>query len=64
MEWYALTRAVILGNLTKLNRLVNDIDISSRDSINTVLNDFTTVFRDVTDPLFKKDYTYKDTSKF
>ena len=43
---------------------MTNIDVSSRESINTVLNEFTTVFRNVADPLFMKKYEYKQKRTF
>lgn len=57
-------RSGIIGKLTELNNLVNNIDINNRDSINTVLNNFTSVIRNVADPLFMKTYDYKEKNTF
>ena len=45
-------RAGLIGNLSAFNLLTSDINISSKESINKVLTDFTNIVRSVPDPLF------------
>ena len=49
-------RAEIISNLPVFNRIVQSIDVSCRQSINTALDDFTSRMREIADPLFAKTY--------
>ena len=57
-------RAGLIGKLPAFNLLTNDINISSKGSINNVITDFTNIVRSVTDPQFSKHVSQKENSYF
>ena len=57
-------RSGIISNLPMFNTIVEDLDCTSCDSINSALNKFTDVIRHVADPLFSKEYLITKTPTF
>ena len=57
-------RAGLISKLPVLNNLTTNIDYSNRDSVNHVINDFTQIIRDVSDPLFSKRFIHKNNIAF
>ena len=53
-------RTGLIGKLPDFNLLTSDINISSKESINKVLTDFTNIVRSVTDPLFSTHISQKE----
>ena len=59
---FCLCTKQIEGHL--LNDLTSDIDLSERSSINTLVNDFTNIIRNVADPLFERNIKTNHSSSF
>jgi len=43
---------------------VSDVNTLQQENINTLLSDFTSIIRSVSDPLFEKNYNVKQNSSF
>ena len=52
-------RAGLIGKLPAFNLLTNAINISSKESVNNAIADFTNIVRSVVDPLFSKHVSQK-----
>lgn len=57
-------RSGLITKLPVLNDIVENIDYTSRMSINSVLDRFTTTIRDIADPLFSKVFSYSNKPSF
>ena len=57
-------RTGLIGELPALNRLVSNIDTSRQENIDILLNNFTTIIRKISDPLFSKRYSSKQKCVF
>ncbi len=57
-------RSAIISRLTELNNLTcsHNSNLQNRESINTLLNSFTTIMREVADPLFLNHSSHKNVS--
>ena len=67
-KWHAdcktTFRSGLIAQLPVLNDLTRDIDVSERSSINTLVNDFTNIIRNVADPLFERNIKTSHSSSF
>ena len=57
-------RSNILSKLPSLNNLTNIINSSDRTSINELITDFTSIIRDVADPIFSSQVSFSKKSSF
>ena len=57
-------RACLIGKLPGFNNIINNIDSSSRDGINRMTYDFTTLLCEITEPLFLKQIFKNNTGTF
>lgn len=57
-------RSGLIAQLPVLNDLTRDIELNNRSTIDTLVNDFTTIIRKVADPLFEKNVKCNSSSYF
>ena len=57
-------RSGVYDSLQNIISIVDNVDCSSRDSVNSMLNEFSEISKDVADPLFSKSCYFKNKTSF
>lgn len=56
-------RRGLIGKLPELNRSLNDVNVNDNNSLDAMIDKFTSIIREVTEPLFKYNMKYKSSNK-